>query len=102
MTQPFLARLTQPKGRQGLWMLPLLIAIAISIYLGLRTDQFLGSENLFNLIAQAMPLVITAIGQMFVVVVGGLDLSVGSLISFTTAILALDAPGYVTIPVVFL
>nr|MEC9417216.1 ABC transporter permease [Pseudomonadota bacterium] len=102
MTQAFLARLTQPNGRQGLWMLPLLIAIAISIYLGLRTDQFLGSENLFNLIAQAMPLVITAIGQMFVVVVGGLDLSVGSLISFTTAILALDAPGYVTIPAVFL
>ena len=34
-------------------MLPLLIAIAISVYLGLRTDQFLGSENLFNLIAQA-------------------------------------------------
>ena len=63
MTQAFLARLTQSKGRQGLWMLPLLIAIANSVYLGLRTDQFLGSENLFNLIAQAMPLVITAIGH---------------------------------------
>lgn len=83
-------------------MLPMLLAIGIAVFLGIRTDQFLGSENIFNLIAQAMPLIITAIGQMFVVLVGGLDLSVGSLISFTTAILALDAPGYVTIPAVFL
>ncbi|GMB79671.1 hypothetical protein NN6n1_04530 [Shinella zoogloeoides] len=49
-----------------------------------------------------MPLLITAVGQMFVVLVGGLDLSIGSVVSFTTAILALDLPGYVTIPGVFL
>ncbi|MAY61867.1 MAG: ABC transporter permease [Rhizobiales bacterium] len=89
------------RGRQGLWLVPLLIAILIGIALALQTEQFLSRENLFNLVAQAMPLVITAIGQMFVVIVGGLDLSVGSTISFTTAILALDAPGYVLIPAVF-
>src|SRR5690606_15576280 len=33
---------------------------------------------------------------------GGLDLSVGSVISFTTAVLALGAPGYVLVPAVFL
>jgi ribose transport system permease protein len=49
-----------------------------------------------------MPLVITAVGQMFVVLVGGLDLSVGSVISFTTAILALGGPAYILIPAVFL
>lgn len=90
------------QGRHGLWMLPLALAIAICITLGLTTSQFLRAENLFNLVAQAMPLMITAIGQLFVVLVGGLDLSVGSVISFTTAILALDAPAYVTLPAVFL
>lgn len=86
------------QARQGLWILPLIIAMVIAVALALRTNDFLRAENLFNLVAQAMPLMITAIGQMFVVVIGGLDLSVGSVISFTTAILALDAPGYVAIP----
>ena len=92
--------LTGRQSRQGLWFAPLLVAIAIAAYLALSAPNFVGSENLLNLVAQAMPLTITAIGQMFVVVVGGLDLSVGSLISFTTAILALDSPGYVLIPAV--
>lgn len=93
---------TGGKSRQGLWIVPLLITIILSIALIFQTDQFLNSENLFNLVAQAMPLIITAVGQLFVILVGGLDLSVGSLISFTTAILALDAPGYILIPAVFL
>jgi ribose transport system permease protein len=78
------------------------MALAIVVFLTVRTDHMLRPDNLFNLLAQAMPLVITAIGQMFVVLVGGLDLSVGSLISFTTAILALGGPAYVLIPAVFL
>lgn len=91
------------QGRQGLWMLPLVLVLLIATILSFGTSQFLRAENLFNLTAQAMPLIITAIGQLFVVLVGGLDLSVGSVISFTTAILALDAPGYVTLPgVIFL
>lgn len=89
------------QGRHGLWILPSVLALAIVIILSVGTSQFLHSENAFNLVAQAMPLMITAVGQMFVVIVGGLDLSVGSIISFTTAILALDAPGLVTIPAVF-
>ncbi|KEA04368.1 MULTISPECIES: ABC transporter permease [Rhizobium/Agrobacterium group] len=93
---------TGGQSRQGLWIVPLLITIILSIALIVQTDQFLNSENLFNLVAQAMPLIITAVGQLFVILVGGLDLSVGSLISFTTAILALDAPGYILIPAVFL
>ena len=94
--------MTGSQSRQGMWMLPLVLAIIICVFLAVRTEQFANPENLLNLVAQAMPLVITAIGQMFVVVVGGLDLSVGSLISFTTAILALDGPGYVLIPAVFI
>jgi ribose transport system permease protein len=93
---------TNHRGRQGLWFLPLLIAAAIGVVLAVRTDQFLSTENLFNLVAQTIPLVITAIGQMFVVVVGGLDLSVGSVVSFTTAILALGGPAYLLIPAVLL
>lgn len=88
--------------RQGLWGLPLLVALLISLWLTVETTQFATAENLFNLVAQVMPLIIAAIGQLVVVLIGGLDLSVGSVISFTTAVLALDQPAVVLIPAVFL
>jgi ribose transport system permease protein len=90
------------RSRQGLWGVPLVIAIALVVLLSLGTGQFATGENLFNLVAQAMPLLIAAIGQLFVILVGGLDLSVGSVISFTTAILSLDLPHVVLIPGVFI
>jgi ribose transport system permease protein len=101
MMQSVIKVLAGNQNRQGQWLVPTALLMLISIFLSVRTANFLAPENLVNLVSQAMPLVITAIGQMFVVVVGGLDLSVGSLISFTTAILAIDAPGYVLIPGVF-
>jgi len=88
-------------SRQGRWFLALIILFLIAGLLSVYTEQFLSTGNLLNLIAQAMPLIITAIGMMVVVLVGGLDLSVGSVISFTTAILALGAPAYISIPGVF-
>lgn len=93
--------LTSRGSRRGLWLLPLVIAIAMALWLAATTSQFGQSSNLADLVAQGMPLLITAVGQMFVVLVGGLDLSIGSVVSFTTAMLALDLPGFVTIPAVF-
>ena len=89
------------RSRQGLWGVPLVILVALAVALTLGTDQFATRENLFNLVAQAMPLLIAAIGQLFVILVGGLDLSIGSVISFSTAILSLDGPASVLIPAVF-
>lgn len=100
---PTISRLfTRGRSRQGLWFVPLLITAVLGLALAVTTGQFMTAENLFNLTAQAMPLIITAIGQMLVIVVGGLDLSVGSVISFTTAVLALNGPDYMLIPAVFL
>ena len=89
------------RSRNGLWGVPLVIVVVLVVVLSLGTDQFATRENLFNLVAQAMPLLIAAIGQLFVILVGGLDLSVGSVISFSTAILSLDGPAMVLIPAVF-
>ena len=90
------------RSRHGLWGVPLVIAVALVALLCVGTEQFATRENLFNLIAQAMPLLIAAIGQLFVILVGGLDLSVGSIISFSTAVLSLDGPAVVLIPAVFM
>jgi ribose transport system permease protein len=89
------------RSRQGLWGVPMVIAVVLALVLAFGTDQFATRENLFNLIAQAMPLLIAAVGQLLVILVGGLDLSVGSVISFSTAILSLDGPAAILIPAVF-
>ena len=89
-------------SRQGMWVLPLFVAIVLALWLSIRTEQFLTTNNVANIVAQGMPLAITAIGQMFVIVIGGLDLSVGSVISFTTAVLALGGSVWLMLPLVFL
>ena len=50
--QAVLTRIKARRGRQGLWLVPLVIAVAISLFLAVRTEQFLSSENLLNLVAQ--------------------------------------------------
>ena len=89
------------RSRHGLWGVPMVIVLVLMAVLAIGTEQFATRENLLNLVAQAMPLLIAAIGQMFVIIVGGLDLSVGSVISFSTAILSLDGPAWLLIPGVF-
>ncbi|SEM05035.1 monosaccharide ABC transporter membrane protein, CUT2 family [Variovorax sp. YR750] len=94
--------LTGQNSRQGLWILPLLMALALSVWIATRQPTFIDSQNLLNLVAQAVPLLVAALGQLVVVLIGGLDLSVGAVISLTTAILASGAPAYVVIPGLFL
>lgn len=89
-------------SRQGNWWAPLIIICATTALLMATTVDFATPQNASNLLAQAMPLIIVAIGQMIVVVLAGMDLSVGSVMSLTTAILALDGSPLVLIPLVFL
>jgi ribose/xylose/arabinose/galactoside ABC-type transport system permease subunit len=51
------------------------------------SPTFLKPTNLFNLARQAAPLAIVSVGQTFAILVGGIDLSVGSIISLTSCIL---------------
>ncbi len=62
----------------------LLMVIVASI---LSTD-FSSSRNVRNIISQSMTLAIASIGQTFVLLLGGIDLSIGSTISLSTVILA--------------
>jgi ribose transport system permease protein len=101
MSQTIFRFFSTKGSRQGMWLLPLAFALIISVWLSVQTSQFFTLGNLSNLVAQGMPLAITAIGQMFVIIVGGLDLSVGSVISFTTAVLALGGSAFVLVPLVF-
>ena len=89
------------KSRQGNWWAPLVLIVLTTAALMVTTVDFATPQNASNLLAQAMPLIIVAIGQMIVIVLAGMDLSVGSVMSMTTAILALDGSPMVLIPLVF-
>lgn len=74
-----------------------LVAIATAIQ-----PSFLNPDNIQDILTQAAPLAIVVLGQAFVVIVRGLDLSVASLMA-TVAVLAtaFDATSDAMIPVIF-
>ncbi|WP_163851860.1 ABC transporter permease [Pseudooceanicola aestuarii] len=64
-------------------------------------DSFLTQRNWSNLLGQLPPLFIASLGQTFVLLGAGFDLSVGSVISLTSAILSLPWHWSATIPLAF-
>ncbi|MGB8170831.1 MAG: ABC transporter permease [Chthoniobacteraceae bacterium] len=54
-----------------------------------RGSNFLKSENLINIANQIAVIAIVAIGMTFVIIAGGIDLSVGSLIALAAVVAAL-------------
>ncbi len=90
--------MTKPKGllkiphRAGAIVLSIGTLVLLVISAIVLLPGFLNSDNLTNLISQSTALVISALGQTFVLLTGGLDISVGSVISLTTAIMTLNLP----------
>ena len=73
----------------------LLGLIGICIVLGFLSDYFLTISNLTNVIRQVSINAILATGMTLVIITGGIDLSVGSLVAFTgcSALMAMGLPG---------
>jgi ribose transport system permease protein len=57
------------------------------------SPNFLTSFNVQNVIGAAAPLALVAVGQTFVILTGGIDLSVGSTMSLTTVVAAIYMNG---------
>lgn len=66
--------------------------------LGLSTDSFLTSGNITNLMRQASLIAIIAIGQTFVIITAGIDLSVGAVVGLASTVVALLLKAGVPIP----
>src|SRR5689334_7887771 len=68
----------------------LFVVFAIIIVIGaLVSPYFLSVRNLVNIITAASITSVLAVGQFFVIVTGGIDLSVGSLAALSTVISAI-------------
>jgi ribose transport system permease protein len=75
-----------------------MLALALLVFVGLSLASpfFLRTNNLLNLLDQSVVTGITAIGMTFVVLTGGIDLSVGSVLGFTGVLMGqtIRAGGY--------
>lgn len=70
------------RNRQSL-ALPVMFIVAMVVF-SIGSPRFLTADNLTNVGRQSVYLLIVALGQFIVVVNGGLDLSVGSVVSLTS------------------
>ncbi len=69
--------------------IPLLTLLALSLATSLATDRFLSPINLTNLLVQSSIMAVVAMGMTFVIVGGGFDLSVGSIVALSGCVAAL-------------
>ena len=86
-----------------LGLLPVIAGlVVISTVLQISNSIFLSSPNLVNLVMEAVPVVVMALGIVCVLLVGEIDLSVGSVSGLSAAILAVlfvdrDMPVWIAI-----
>ncbi|MGH6760783.1 MAG: ABC transporter permease [Phyllobacterium sp.] len=69
--------------------------LACVVFFSATTDTFLTTGNILNVVRQAAPILIVAVAMTFVIITGGIDLSVGSQVALVNAVAALIlAMGY--------
>lgn len=79
-------------GRSGLSMIALGLPVVLFAALGFASPSFLSLQNFANVNSQITALLIVSLGQLIVAVSGGIDLSVGSVLSLATVILVTVDP----------
>lgn len=68
---------------------------ACMVFFAVTTDTFLTAGNLLNVVRQAAPILIVSVAMTLVIITGGIDLSVGSMVALINAVGAIVlAAGY--------
>lgn len=82
----------------------LVLVIVMAAVTSLTSTSFLGEGNLANLASRLLPVALAALGQAVVLFSGCIDLSVGSVISLATAVMATlsDSLGWAVVPLTLL
>jgi ribose transport system permease protein len=66
---------------------PLVGLVLLCIYLSVATDAFLSVRNFLNIADQVTVLAIMAVGMTFVILTGGIDLAVGSVLALSMMVM---------------
>jgi ribose transport system permease protein len=100
----------QLKAVQGYWrslinrqyLFVLLTLVLTGAFLSLNTDTFLSSNNLFNVARAASWIAIAAFGESIVIIIGGIDLSVGAVMALAGLVTALSLQANLPLPLAIL
>lgn len=65
-----------------------IVLLALVIFFSIASDVFLSFENIMNVLRQVSVVGIVAVGMTFVILTGGIDLSVGTVIAVTGVVTA--------------
>jgi ribose transport system permease protein len=90
VTSPLMARLRRVEKERYAALVALVV---LSVFSAFMSPFFLQAQNLLNILRQVSYTGIIALGMTYVIVAGGIDLSVGSMAAFvgSLAVLLLDA-----------
>lgn len=70
----------------------LLVFVLMLVLAGFLSDKFYSGGNITNVLRQSVPLGLAALGMLFVILTGGIDLSVGSIMAFISVLIAILIP----------
>ncbi|RAS59122.1 monosaccharide ABC transporter membrane protein (CUT2 family) [Vibrio diazotrophicus] len=68
------------------------VFFVLLIAAGLLSDNFYTASNITNVLRQSVPLGLVALGMFYVILTGGIDLSVGSIMALVSVIVAMLIP----------
>src|SRR5690242_13871555 len=68
----------------------ILVFLAIVIIGFIASPDFLNGRNAMNVITFSAIIAVLAVGQFFVILTGGIDLSVGSIVAMSTVVTAIE------------
>ena len=74
-------------SRQTFWVF--VAVLAAGLFMSLSTDTFFTQQNLFNITRNFTFVAIIALGQTLVIITGGIDLSVGSVLALVSMVLGI-------------
>ncbi|MFD6440849.1 ABC transporter permease [Peribacillus sp. NPDC060186] len=77
-------------GKSGIWQKfgPLLALILLFIVITVLNPSFMEPNNILNLLRQTSINALIAFGMTFIILTGGIDLSVGSILALSSALMA--------------
>jgi ribose transport system permease protein len=75
-------------------MAPILTLVVLVIFIGILTPGFLTTGTMIILATSTATLFVMAVGQTFVIMIGGIDLSIQAVASLTSVIVALTLTDY--------
>jgi ribose transport system permease protein len=73
---------------------PFITLVAMLVLAGFLSEHFYSGDNITNLLRQSVPLGLASLGLLFVILTGGIDLSIGSIMALTSVVVGLAIPEF--------